>query len=453
LIAHRRERERQGAAEKDPRKTQPMNAPSPVLFERDPAPERTVAVIVPCYQHGRFLPAAIQSLHDQTLPPTRIIVVDDASDDPETTDALNALDRDPLVTVLRLAENSGPSVARNRALAEVNESYMLPLDADDMLPPRALETMVEQLELAPENIGFIYPNVQHFGNRHDYYAAPAYNLDVLLSDNYCAAATLFDRRVFDAGLRYPEDIVFGHEDWDLVLQMAEHHIYGEPAAGPTLMYRKRGFSRVNAVEYGADSFHRRIERRHPLLYDQQRDAIKAEWAPALSLVLIDGCDGSTGQWPGILRDRLMAQSCRDFETICAGLPPSVVGGLNGIRIDGNALEQVGEAVHGARGRFVVMVGARAIAALSRPTFVEQAIRLFWNNETVSHFVLGDVPGRRGPRFAPLGAEASQATPAGVAWRRNPERGSFEVSVGAADNVIEDFILQWQHSGPVEWRAL
>ena len=97
--------------------------------------------------------------------------------------------------------------------------------------------------------------------------------------------------------RYAEDIVHGHEDWDLVLQMAERSIHGEPAEGPTLLYRKRGFSRVNAVEYGAESFHERIERRHPRLYSEQRDAIKAAWAPALSLVLTDDCDGSSEPWP------------------------------------------------------------------------------------------------------------------------------------------------------------
>ena len=199
--------------------------------------------------------------------------------------------------MIRLKTNSGPSVARNRALAEITESYVLPLDADDKLSPETLEEMVEQLERAPETVGFIYPRVQHFGNRHDFYEPPAYNLDALLANNYCAAASLFDRRVFDAGIRYAEDIKFGHEDWDLVLQMAEHGIEGEAAEGGALWYRKRGFSRVNAAEYGPESFHMRVERRHPRLYRQRREQIKATWAPALSIVLADGCDGAGQPWP------------------------------------------------------------------------------------------------------------------------------------------------------------
>ncbi len=170
---------------------------SPVSFPRTPPPERSVAVIVPCFQHGRFLPEAIESLRNQTLPPEKVIVVDDASADPETTEALDKLDQDPLVTVIRLAENSGPSVARNRALAEIteNENYVLPLDADDMLLPTTLEEMVKRLERAPDSVGFIYPNVQHFGNRHDSYRPPAYNLNLLLNNNYCAATSLFDQQL------------------------------------------------------------------------------------------------------------------------------------------------------------------------------------------------------------------------------------------------------------------
>ena len=131
-----------------------------------------------------------------------------------------------------------------------------------------------QLERAGETIGFIYPKVQHFGNRNDFYEPPAYNLNALLAINYCAAASLFDARVFRAGLRYAEDVV-GHEDWDFVLQMAERGIEGELARGGTLLYRKRGFSRVKAVEYGPASFDREMTSRHPLLYRRERTRIKA----------------------------------------------------------------------------------------------------------------------------------------------------------------------------------
>lgn len=421
---------------------------SPIVFPRDSLPERSVAVIVPCFQHGRFLPAAIQSLREQTLVPQRVIVVDDASADPETTEVLDKLEQDPLVTVIRLAENSGPSVSRNRALSEISENYVLPLDADDMLLATTLEEMVDQLERAPESVGFIYPNVQHFGNRNDFYRPPAYNLHMLLNNNYCAATSLFDRRVFATGIRYAEDIVFGHEDWDLVLQMAERGIEGEAAESAVFMYRKRGFSRVNAVEYGPKSFHERISRRHPQLYNR-REQIKAEWAPSLSLVLVESSDGITGTWPTDLTKCLRDQSCGDFEIVCAKASLDDPHGLSLREFEGG----VGAAIEAARGRFVLLSGFSLVEALNEGAFVEQVIRLFWGNVDLSRLVLASVPGRKGPRLSLLaGPEVVDAVPRAVAWRRD-ESDTYEADIGIAGTPIEDVIMQWQTDGNAEWRAL
>lgn len=433
--------------------------PPPVRFPRADPPERTVAVIVPCYQHGRFLRDAIASIHAQTLRPRRIIVVDDASQDPETTEALAEIERDPDVTVLRMPVNRGPSVARNRALELVKESYVLPLDADDLLLPRALEEMVEQLEQAPEDVGFIYPNAQHFGNRNDYYAAPAYNLHLLLQNNYCAATSLFDRRVFDAGIRYPEDVVFGHEDWDLVLQMAEHGIYGQPAHGPTFLYRKRGFSRVNAVEYGPEAFHAKIEARHPALYGR-REQIKARWAPALSLILLDGADGTGAAWPSDLLDALARQTCRDFEVVCAApLPARADDELVVRRIDGSGDERVAAAFGAARGRWVLVAGAGACDALARPSFVEQVLRIFFSNGRLARMVLGRLERRTGPLLQQLdAAQAGAARPVAAMWRREvPDQqddaawsASFELGQLACP--LEDLVQRWEQIEAIQWRA-
>ncbi len=456
LLTNRPKSSQRGAGDGPRQQPEPesTSAPQPISLPREPPPERSVAVIVPCYQHGRFLPDAIQSLREQTLPPRRIIVVDDASADPETTTALNELDQDPLVTVIRLSVNSGPSVARNRALADVTESYVLPLDADDMLLPLALREMVEQLERAPESVGFIYPNVQHFGNRHDYYEAPAYNLDLLLGDNYCAATSLFDRRIFDTGVRYAEDIVSGHEDWDLVLQLAERGVQGEAAeGGATFLYRKRGFSRVNAVAYGPKSFHERIERRHPLLYHHRREQIKAKWSPALSLVLIEGCAGESAAWPSGIAAHLRAQTCGDFETICAGHVLRDPGDLQITEVAGEELDAIEAAMHATRGRFVLLAGVRAAEALCRCTFVEQLIRVFWSNVDLSRLVLAVKPGRRGPRLGLLtAADVLEAAPCAVAWRRKEEEDSCNVDLGDTESPLEDVILRWQLDGPVTWRA-
>ena len=433
---------------------QPLPAPAPsrepLRLLREAAPERTVAVIVPCYQHGRYLLECIESIRRQTLAAARVIVVDDCSQDAETDAALRALEDDDDVTVIRLERNSGPSAARNRALREVTASYLLPLDADDLLLPEALADMVAQLEASEPDVGFIYPNPVHFGNRNDYVEAPAYNLHLLLHDNYCAATSLFDRRVFDAGVAYDEAIVFGHEDWEIVLQLAELGVFGAPAHGPTFKYRRRGFSRVNAVEYGPESFHEEIERRHPSLYaPEARAQIKARWAPALSIVLVDDGDA---EWDAADVAPLGAQVCTDFEVIAArsfALPgihaPVTVDEAAGTR-------WLQAALAAARGRWVLAAAPAAEHAFLSRAFAEQLLRAFWHNG-ITCLALGEPPARSVPAFSQL-TGAPEAPPRAIAWARAADQPDWAFAeLGATASPIDDLLMSIQMHAPVSWRSL
>lgn len=435
--------------DREPGPREPDGAPPrPLRFGRAPLPERTVGVIVPCYRHGIFIDACIASIKAQTLAPASIVVVDDGSDDPETIEALVRLDEDPAVVVLRQPENSGPSAARNRALAELETSYMLPIDADDLLLPYALERMLAQLEKAPEDVGFVYPHARHIGNRVDYTEAPAYNAWLLMEQNYCAAPALFDRRLFQGtGVAYPEEIVVGHEDWDLILQLVERGVRGIPADGPTFLYRKQGFSRVNAVDYGPDAFHKTIERRHPHLY-LNRDSIKASWAPALSIVLLDETDA---EWtPEDLPDPTR-QTCSDFELVAR----APLG--EGVRSIGSEVEAplawLQSAIDAAYGRWILLLPRSAAAALEAPSFVEQLIHAFAANDGVAGVVLGDAPGVLRHFFAQLDdAERLSARPVAVAFERLAWARLPEVRLSVEGSPLADLVIALQARGPVQWRV-
>jgi len=420
---------------------------SHLRLSRDPPPDPTVGVIVPCFRHGLFLEACIDSIRAQTLAPDRIVVVDDGSDDVETVEALARLEQDPDVSVLRQPANLGPSAARNRALAELGTSYVLPIDADDELLPDALERMQAQLEQAPEDVGFIYPHIQYTGNRCDYAESPAYNLWLLMGQNYCPAPALFDRRLFEGtGVSYPEEIVHGHEDWDLVLQLAERGVHGLPADGPTFLYRKQGFSRANAVDYGPDLFNAVIEGRHPCLYSD-REAIKAHWAPALSIVLLDDDDCA---WAPSDLSQLSAQTWRDFELLArsdlaAGVKV-VAGGSE------SPLVWLQSAIHQARGRWVLLLSRSASAVLESPSFAEQLLHTFIANEGVLGTVLADWPGHRRHAFAQLGdVERLSAMPAAVAFERLTWGRIPELRLGLEDSPLADIAVGLQAHGRMQWR--
>lgn len=433
-----------------PAQDEPVGAPPvPLRLERDPLPERTVGVVVPCYRHGIFLDACIASIKAQTLSPGAIVVVDDGSTDPETIEALARLDGDPAVAVLRQPENRGPSAARNRGIERLDTSYVLPIDADDELVPDALERMLAQLEASPGEVGFVYPSWRHIGNQSEVVHPPAYNTWLLMMGNYCAAPALFDRRLFaEHGFRYAEEIVVGHEDWDLILQLAERGVEGAPADEPTFFYRRQGFSRVNAVDYGPDAFERTIERRHPYLY-RNRDSIKARWAPALSIVLLDDSDRV---WRPEDLSGLERQTCIDFESLASTSLSDQVR-----RVDGMAEVSPGSslqaAVDAARGRWVLLLPRSAAAVLDVTSFVEQAIHSFVANGNGIALVLADMPDLSRAFFGQLdNAERLSAKPGAIAFERSLWGRVPEIPLGVEDSPLADLAVGLRTIGPVQWRA-
>jgi GT2 family glycosyltransferase len=97
---------------------------------------KAVSVIVPVYNGSKTLPACLQALTRQTLPPDEIIVVDDGSTD-DTADIAARFE----MTVVR-QENAGPAAARNCGAQIAQGHILLFTDADCRPTPDWVERMV-----------------------------------------------------------------------------------------------------------------------------------------------------------------------------------------------------------------------------------------------------------------------------------------------------------------------
>lgn len=97
-----------------------------------------ISVIISAYNYGPYLADAIQSALGQDWDPLEVIVVDDGSSD----DTLAVARRfEPRVAVIA-GGHEGPAATRNRGIAVARGAYMLHLDADDLLMPGALRTLM-----------------------------------------------------------------------------------------------------------------------------------------------------------------------------------------------------------------------------------------------------------------------------------------------------------------------
>jgi glycosyltransferase involved in cell wall biosynthesis len=181
-----------------------------------------VAVIIPTYNHARFLKAAITSVLSQTVLPREIIVIDDGS----TDDPGKVTSEFPAVRLVR-QDNRGLAAARNTGLRESVAGHLLFLDADDRLHPTAIEYGMSLLDGDPE-AAFAYSAYEIVNAAGpvpvEFRPAPRWAFRAFLVENLIGMhATVVYRRApleavggFREGLR-------ACEDYDVYLRLTERY--------------------------------------------------------------------------------------------------------------------------------------------------------------------------------------------------------------------------------------
>ncbi len=101
-----------------------------------------VSILIPCYNAGPYVAAALDSILAQTWPNMEIIVVDDGSTDDSAKVLETYADRDVNV----ITEKCGSAAkSRNRAWAEATGDYIKFFDADDLINPEFIELQMARL--------------------------------------------------------------------------------------------------------------------------------------------------------------------------------------------------------------------------------------------------------------------------------------------------------------------
>lgn len=118
-----------------------------------------VSVLIPTYNYGRFLSAALDSVFAQTYTDYEVIILDDGSTD-NTAQVAAAYPQAKYI----YQENAGIAAARNRLLEEARGEFIAFLDADDMWLPEKLEKQVAHLDEHPD-CSIVFTAVENFSER------------------------------------------------------------------------------------------------------------------------------------------------------------------------------------------------------------------------------------------------------------------------------------------------
>ena len=106
-----------------------------------------VTVLMPAYNAGKYIAAAVQSALDQTFADFELLIVDDGSFD----DTVSVTERfhDDRIRLIR-QEQGGVSAALNKGLLHARGEYICRFDADDLCFPQRLARQVEFLDANPD---------------------------------------------------------------------------------------------------------------------------------------------------------------------------------------------------------------------------------------------------------------------------------------------------------------
>jgi len=107
-----------------------------------------VSIIVPVYNHERFVEATIRSLIGQIYKNLELILVDDGSSD-DSSGVLRSLEQVCKARFVRCIvleqPNAGITAALNRGIAASEGSFLLWLASDDVAEPDAIDTLLPYL--------------------------------------------------------------------------------------------------------------------------------------------------------------------------------------------------------------------------------------------------------------------------------------------------------------------
>jgi len=196
-----------------------------------------IAVVIPCLDLGTTVGEAVASARRQTRLPSRIVVVDDGSTDPETLHVLAGI-AGGSVEVLRLPHR-GLAAARNAGVRATTADYLVTLDADDLLDPAYVEETARRLDADPE-LAFVTTGVEAFEGAAYVWTPPAPTVLAVLEGWGPHPASLFRRTQWEGLGGFAEDLPLGLlEDLDFWLRALDHGFRGTVVPEPLLRYRVR----------------------------------------------------------------------------------------------------------------------------------------------------------------------------------------------------------------------
>lgn len=222
------------------------------LLKREPDKRATlirtppeVSVVVPNYNHGRYLGELVDSLTRQTFSSFEIILQDDASTDDSRAIMQDLANPWTGVRAYRSGQNEGTAAALNRAIRQAAGRYICVTAADDMREPWSLRDLYETLHAHPHHFAYDDPIIYINGIRDRVMALGQYDPQRLPRQNHVHAGIMYPVQAWQQAGGYPEALRAGREDWGFNLALLQQGWCGAKTKRPGYIYRRHRGNRTN----------------------------------------------------------------------------------------------------------------------------------------------------------------------------------------------------------------
>lgn len=254
-----------------------------------------ISVIITCYNYGRYLRDAVNSLiggktsmgrtEGQTFQGFEIIIVDDGSED--NSAQIGQRLANPWKGIHFISQpNAGSAAAMNAGIeaSHARSGHLIaPLDGDDMMRPERLERMARLYEGNPHSV--VYDNLQYFAygqegvvmdwetmKRYEVRDLGNYNFEEIINKNTMHKGLLYPRQAWEEVGGYPETMTQGREDWAFNVGLGIKGWCGINTGAFEYLYRRELQNRTltNTTPRWHSKFHSQLKELYPEIYRGER---------------------------------------------------------------------------------------------------------------------------------------------------------------------------------------
>jgi glycosyltransferase involved in cell wall biosynthesis len=246
----------------------------------------SVSVIMPCFNHARFLTDSVQGILRQTHTDFELIIIDDCSSDNSWEIVSRLAKNDARIKTIRHELNLGASRSRNDGLRIAGGGYIGFCDADDIWEPDKLEVQILLLEKNPNfdmtccDAIIIDENGQYTKRRFSGEFPPPKSasgdlFSNLVRSNFINAQTVLMRRKCLITAGYFDEKIKWVEDWWYWINISRWHLIlycEQPLARYRVHSRSTGVTQKSSYRVNRYKVFHRILRK----YDDLSVRLRAE---------------------------------------------------------------------------------------------------------------------------------------------------------------------------------